>query len=144
MLQAIQTEESPNLYKQDENIDGQTPQFQLVATKPLKPLKQGPSILDELSIAMNKYQEDSFFKELREETEEHRIKPYFERQEDRSRPMTPVQEEWSNGHRDSDIPIVSSLFRDNDFLKHLDNDIKKTEESLKEMNDRFTRIKQQQ
>ena len=55
-------------------------------------------------------------------------------------PMTPVQEE-ENRYRDSDIPVVSSLFRDNDFLKHLDNDIKKTEESLKEMNDRFSKIK---
>ena len=49
--------------------------------------------MDELSIAMNKYQEDSFFKELREETDEHRIKPYFERKEENSRPMSPVLEE---------------------------------------------------
>lgn len=56
-------------------------------------------------------------------------------------PMTPVQEEKDFERRDSDIPVVSSLFKDNDFLKNLDNDIRKTEESLKEMNDRFTRIK---
>ena len=35
------------------------------------------------------------------------------------------------------------LCKDNDFIEKLDNDIKKTEESLKEMNERFSRIKQQ-
>jgi hypothetical protein len=36
----------------------------------------------------------------------------------------------------------NGIGNDSEFIKNLDNDIKKTEESLKEMNERFERIKQ--
>lgn len=48
-------------------------------------------------------------------------------------------------HEDRIQPLVETKARknkeDNEFIANLDNDIKKTEESLKEMNERFNRIK---
>ncbi|CDW86805.1 UNKNOWN [Stylonychia lemnae] len=135
---AIRTDQSPTLYKEDEsseqNAPGQTPQFQLPARfqNQQQNNKNGPSILDELQNAMKKYSDNKM------------VEDSF--QEDRLIPYQISKNKKSNNQPENNMKIDQKTVKvkDNEFIKNLDNDIKRTEESLKEMNDRFEKIKFQQ
>jgi hypothetical protein len=70
--------------------------------------------------------------------------------EDRIKPYMPIEkttvasrETLSTNRTKLENQSSSASIKDDDFIKGLDNDIKRTEESLKEMNERFQKIKKQ-
>lgn len=83
-------------------------------------------MLDDLAQAMRAYN-DSETTSVKED----RVKPYVEKASIKTR----MEETQSS---ESDIKRTT----DNEFIKSLDLDIRKTEESLKEMNERFRKIKE--
>eukprot|EP00347_Sterkiella_histriomuscorum_P015959 403355036 len=152
---AIRTDESPNLYKTEDQI-GQTPQFQIQSRfntqsqhdqqnkqkTGIQSIISQSSALNELQNVMFKYDNQNQLNQDSFQLEDRFI-PYQQNKVQQLQQSNLQQQDKEIKQPSANYENrVNNQLKDNEFIKSLDNDIRKTEESLKEMNDRFDKIKQ--